>query len=296
MLHGEWQQNISKAMSMSDNTVKKAVLCLKPHCPQWHQRTISPDQFWIMFQEMVFWDDALLWENHEKPVFMLRYLTIQEANGLLCVDLVYNKFNNVSEHKKHFPCWVTFRDFRSNYEWQESQQSPVLVGIAAHTFPCGKVHRDRLWSIHLGNSLMHLFSSSRVKYLFWMNNLRHSAISRGTIPSKRSCNTSGGYPYKTSKYFSFAVSAHCLFTPYTCVKLSFSCTAWICSVCCSFVLGRNAPVLTSPSWNCNFSPIQNLLTYELEKLSTNPPIEWAPRLSATTLNTVPLTLLPNAGT
>ena len=100
-----------------------------------------------MFQEMVFWDEALLWKNHEKPVFMLRYLTIQEANGLLCVDLVYNKLNNVSEHKKHFPCWVTFRDFRSNNEWQESQQSPVLVGIAAHTFPCGKIHKDRLWCI-----------------------------------------------------------------------------------------------------------------------------------------------------
>ncbi len=143
---------------------------------------------------------------------------------------------------------------------------------------------------------MHLFSSSRVKYLLWMNTPRHSAISRGTIPSKRSCNTSGGYPDKTWKYFIFAVSAHCLFTPYTCIKLSFSCKVWTCSVCCSFVLGGNAPVLTSPSWNCDFSPRQNRQTYELEKFWTNPPIEWAPRLSETTLNTVPLTLLPSAGT
>lgn len=102
----------------------------------------------------------------------------------------------------------------------------------------------------------HLYSN--VKYFPCIRAFRHSANSKGTIPSKRSCRRSGGSPDKSSQSCRFSVSGHC---PKKRPLLSPS-AVWTCTLCSGYI---HLCLLSSLRWSYhqahNYASLSMIVKY-----------------------------------
>lgn len=132
-----------KLFSSRTAFVKKKVFCLKAKCPEVNYKPKASNQMGIVFKKMMFGFQLHIWKDFFEKCPMFKELCFQVTAAFTCESGRCQYFHNVFNFQNQRP-GIIFRDFITNNNRQQSEQSPVFMAISSYCSGQVEIYRNSL--------------------------------------------------------------------------------------------------------------------------------------------------------
>lgn len=86
----------------------------RAYCPQQSQRAKQTNKGRVMRDKIMFWKWSFIRKNFLESLTVIKNLTLQKSNGVVCMDRANNQLNNILQIKEQVPGRFILRNKMSN--------------------------------------------------------------------------------------------------------------------------------------------------------------------------------------